>query len=222
MLLWAGVPLGVAAVLFVLGLRHWYKRMKEGAKFSYAGDTFRNPINAAITVSGFFIPLLCGGIGYLIEKSIPPHQLVPLVAAVVLFSVSVLLGLWNLFSMTLFPGDDDKVEIEPGGVWGFVPQFATQLAVMFGGLVVVLLYFLFVFDLKTSETKTIDAPAPIMVSKPLLRVGMNADDVQQSWGAPNQIVKSNQLAVWRYTAANSEFLITIRDHSVWSIEEKRK
>lgn len=220
MLLWAGLPLGIAIVIFVAACKHWHKKVAGGATFSYAGDTFRNPINAAITVSGFFIPLLCGGIGYLIEKSIPSRQLIPLLAAVILFSVSVLLGLWNLFSMTLFTGD--KVEIKKDGVWGFVPQFATQLSIMFGGLIVVLFYFLFVFDLKASETKSSDASASVMIARPALRAGIGPGDVTKAWGPPGQITNTNDTAVWHYSSDNSEFLITVRSNSVWSIEERRK
>src|ERR1700727_83819 len=112
MLLWAGIPILLAIVLFVAVLLLWWNRVKSGHKFVYPGEVFRNPINAALTVSGLFIPLLCGGISYFIENSVPPRQLVPLLAATILFGLSVMVGLWNLFSMTTFKYKNDEIEIK--------------------------------------------------------------------------------------------------------------
>src|SRR5437868_6817836 len=119
MLIWAGIPLLIAFLIFCLLCQYWEATVKKGA-IAYQPETLRAPINAALTVSGLILPLLCAAIEYLALQHVPPVKLIPLLAIVLLLALSMMVGLWNMFSMTACSGQ--TVTITTNFLTWFVPQ----------------------------------------------------------------------------------------------------
>jgi len=144
MLIWAGVPLLVTFLIFCCQCLYWEARAKNG-DVKYPLDTLRAPINSALSVSGFILPLLCGAIGYLAMQHVAPLKLIPLLAIALLLGFSMMVGLWNMFSMTASQGN--RITITTNSLTWFVPQVVAQLCLLFSSIVILMIYIFFSFDL---------------------------------------------------------------------------
>ncbi len=220
MMLWEGIPLTVTFLLFVGMCIYWYRRVKGTTEVKYEADTFRAPINAALSVSGFILPLLCGAIGYLSLQFVPPVQLVPLVAICALLGFSVMVGLWNMFSMTA--GQSTAISITAKQLTFFVPQFVAQLCLLFCGIIVLLIYVFFFFDLpKTAAPSLADPKTAILLVRPPIRAGIDATSILAAWGSPASVTKTNQGTEWHYFSTKTEFIVLLDDNAAVSVTERK-
>jgi hypothetical protein len=219
MLYWAGIPLVLALAIFLLLVRYWENTVKSKANgIPCSSEAFRGAINSALTVSGFMLPLLCGGIGYLALQLVAPSKLVPLVAITGLLALSIMVGLWNMFSMIGMPSG--TITITEDSLTWFVPQLVTQLCFLFFAIIVLLFYLLFSLDLPKTATIASTATASC-VTRPQIRLNMKQDDVEKAWGRPSSIDKAPQGDEWRYASPNVDTILLIKDAEVISITERK-
>ncbi|MEY2511029.1 MAG: hypothetical protein QOE26_1792 [Verrucomicrobiota bacterium] len=144
MLVWAGAPLLITLLVFCCQCLYWEAVAKKG-DVKYNLETLRAPINTGVSVSGLILPLLCGAIGYLALQRMDPIKLIPLLAVSLLLGLSMMVGLWNMFSMTA--SRNDEITITTSFLTWFVPQIVAQLCLLFLSIIVLLIYVFFSFDL---------------------------------------------------------------------------
>ena len=141
------VPLAVVLIIFFGLCSYWLRKIRAATnqKIEVDVDNFRQSINAALTVAGFIVPLICGAIAYFaLQPGTAQVELIPLVSATILFVASVFAGLWNIFSLTAANGN--KLELTEKRSGGFVAQFVIQLTLILFGFLVIGIYGLLVFD----------------------------------------------------------------------------
>lgn len=222
-------PLLLVGVIFVGFCFAWRRKIRAATdrKIVVRVDTFREPISAALTVAGFVVPLLCGAIGYFaLGVNVAPPKLIPLLGSALLLIFSVLVGLWNLFSLTAAKGENLEMTESHSG--GFVAQFVVQLALMFEGFAIILVYFLWLFQPGAAGGSTTAngvsgrEGASYSIDRPLLQVGLKGEDVRAAWGRPDSVSSDGPATLWRYHGPKMEFVITLRDGTVDSVLVQRK
>lgn len=222
-------PLLLVVVLFFGFCYSWRGKIRAAPdkKIIIRADTFRLPISAALTVAGFVVPLLCGGIGYFVlGEKIPPAKLLPLLGSALLLALSVIVGLWNIFSLTAAKGEN--LEMTETNSGGFVAQFVVQLALMCEGFAIIMVYFLWLFQPSvvtgSSAANAVSAKdgASYSIERPLLQVGLTGEEVRAAWGRPDSVSNDGPATVWRYHGQKMEFVITLRDGTVDSFLVQRK
>jgi hypothetical protein len=223
------VPLAIVVLLFRYYCRYYLEEIRAAPNKTICMrvDAFREPINAALTIGGIVVPLLCAAISFFaLEEKITPSQLVPLLCSTLLFVFSVLVGLWNIFSLTTAKGDDLKLTEKNNG--GFVAQFIVQLALMFAGFIVLAVYFLWFFQPAAGvvETPAADPPARAEANygsdRPFLPVGTKEEQVRATWGRPAAISADGDRVTWRYHDPKMDFVVILRDGVVDSVLMQRK
>jgi len=215
--LWLGIPLIATVLLARLIDRSWGKNLKDGKVFTFKAETLRNPMNTAIAVSGLVIPLVCTCLAYLAAQGTRPGNLAALIASLVLLSASVLVGLYNLFSMTECHGDD-VITIKADSFRFFIPAFVIQLLLLLDGVAVLVSYFIFSFSLVAPSGASIDNPG-VLIARPPLRVGMTVERMTQLWGEPE---RTDNRTNFYYSSSDSQFTVAVSNGLIWSVTERKR
>lgn len=182
MLLALGVPLAFVGLITCLLGKYWRQRRREKPK-EYVSSTFREPINAALSVAAFSVPLLCALVGYLVTTGVPARSLVCLYASTILFALSVVVGLWNMFSLTATDGD--KIKIDGENMWLFPAQVVSQFLLISLGGAVLVVYLTFFLEVSAKPAAADAMPAhPYFIAKPPVDISMKKSDIIASWGTP--------------------------------------
>jgi hypothetical protein len=218
MFCWAGIPLVLALMVFFLLVLYWEAQVRAKTSIACNPEAFRGAINSALSVSGFMLPLLCGGIGYLALQLVAPGKLVPLVAITGLLALSIMVGLWNMFSMTAIPSG--TVTITKNSLTWFVPQIVTQLWLLFLAIIVLLLYLFFSFDLPKTAVlgKTV---INLSTHRAPISLDMKQDEIEKAWGSPGSVSETSQGVEWRYPEHGTETILLIKNAELLSITERK-
>lgn len=197
--LWA--PLAMILIIFFSLCSYWLRKIRSAPtrKIEVDADNFRQSINAALTVAGFIVPLLCGAIAYFaFQPGFTRGELIPLVSATLLFVASVFVGLWNIFSLTAAQGN--KLELTENRSGGFVAQFVIQLTLIFFGFVVAGIHLLFFFNperARVLEAPTTQGGVTYRLEQPIDSVGMLDAKVRAARAIPFlQDCKNTSLRVY--------------------------
>jgi hypothetical protein len=219
MLVWAGIPILITLVFFCLLGLYWEAKVKPpNESIKYKTDTFTAPINSALSVTSLIMPLLCGAIGYLASQLVAPIELIPLLAIAGLLGLSIIVGLWNMFSLTA--SQNGEITITTKSLTWFVPQVVAQVCLLFSSVVVLLIYVFFFFDLPKPVASS-NSRVASLIARPPISVGTQEGAITKAWGLPASVQSTDHGTEWHYPSSNSEFILSIDKGIVVSVTERK-
>lgn len=228
------IPMLLSMLIYKVIKGLWEKNLDERKsadknfnEIEYKAETFRNPINLSVTVTGFVIPLICGLIAYLLttESAEQTKKLSLLFASFSIFLFTMFLGLYLSYSLASVSPNNDSFKISKKENLAFPALFTAQLTLLFMGMVLLFSFLIFRFELKnTSEYKTTDFRKDAEVVEVLrqrIKIGTNEKTVIKHWGRPDSVKKFKEKGEIQfiYCSPTSSYTITFRDSIVVSILE---
>lgn len=178
------------------GVAIWFASRYYGSfvtkPMKFKADYLKAPTSNALTVLGLVVPILVALTSYLYSNR-PTANYGSLLATIVLYFMVLIVAIWETFSLLQKAQTDDTIEL-------IYPQdrvYVTGLGLMYGMLVLGLLFFayFFLFEIRPAEAVansagTLSALRPMeavyLVERPLLQVDETKADVLRLWGQPSR------------------------------------
>jgi hypothetical protein len=148
-------------------------------------DYFRIPTNNALVVLGLLVPILTALAAYLYTSD-PSGQYSFLLASISVLFVVLIVAIWETFALLGKAQDGDLITVT-------LPADRPHIVcmgVMYGFLLLGLMYFALFFLFELSPTKTTgkqgeqNLGGSYSLMKPAARIGQQKDDLMKSWGQP--------------------------------------
>jgi hypothetical protein len=179
-----GFQLGFAAVwaATIWRVSIYVNKGVESRKLN--ADYLKTPTSNVLTVLGLTVPILVALISYLYTSQ-PKSDYGSLLSTTTLYFVVLLIAIWETFAILKKAGDDDKLTL----TYPADRRFVTGLGLMYGMLILGLIYFasFFLFEV-SAPVRTPDTAVAVSANQTLLRrelyVNTTRDEMVRAWGAP--------------------------------------
>jgi hypothetical protein len=213
-LCWFGVPILITILVFVLLCWAWNKKTQK-----LRADTIMNPINTAITVASFIVPLQVAAIAYIVVtlEIVEGTTLTIIASSTLLFAVSVFVGLWNNFSLVTISDDSGTVEIKPGRSSYFPAQIVSQFTLVVLGLFLLLFIDTTEFLQKSPEVPKADDRKVILLSRPEVTHDTAVLELLSLWGKPDVKIEKDSATIFIYHADKSRYEIKTKRNRILEI-----
>lgn len=218
-------PPAILSLLAVwLTARAWDNGFAQGEKvISIAADAFRNPINSGITVAGLVLPIVAALIAFLAKGGKLEEPIYPILAAgLCTLWFSIVVGLYNNYSLATVTKQDGHIEITPDKNTYVPAVFVAQLVLLVGALLIVVLAVVFCPKPQNAKRPPVKAVHQYPILRPAIRVGAPEDVVYATWGTPQSKRVTNNTTEICYETENSHIVVRIANNLVVFIEEKTK
>ena len=218
------IPLALVYVVYVFINRIWRKFTKQrNEQLIYKAETFRNPINLSVTVTGLIIPLISVLLAYLMKSEFLKQieQLSGLFASLFILSVSMFWGLWLSYSLATASPNDDSFKITKTKNWKLPASFASQLFLLIIGILLLIWFLLFRLEFNTS-LKHNNLSEQHEVFRKRISIGSGEIELRKNWGEPHSINPSEKGRVKKYVYhyPDSIYTFTFKDGKLVSFQEE--
>ncbi len=221
---WASVliPATITLVLFIILFIYWNNSfVSKPEPVILHAESLQNPINTGITAAFLVIPLLSSLVAYLYVKvSSAPNEFSLLVASLVVFSFSIIIGFWNNYSFATLTRNDGTIEITKEKNI-FIPAFfVSQLALLLSAIILVVIFCFLQLSPLAHTTKIVKTSSIFPILRQPLRIEMSKDTIVSLWGQPERETKKGTDILYIYKTPNSRIEITISNDKIIRIIEE--
>ena len=178
--------------------------------------------NTGITVAGIAVPLIAGLAAYVYSQlSQSPHDVAFLVAGLIVTALSVLAGLWAVYSLATVAGGAETIEVHKKQNTYMGANLVLQLALLICGCALVSAYVVGLDFTKQRLTTSVEPSRPAVLRRHVV-IGEPAAEVTRAWGPPDTSKQDATAVVNSYTTAASTIDVRLEGGVVVQITEKRK
>jgi len=215
------IPVIVTLAIFIILWRYWDKSfVSDPSPVNLHSESLRNPINTGITVASLVIPIISSLVAYLyIKVSNTPTEFSLLISSLVLFSLSIIVGIWNNYSFATLTKSDGTLEISKETNTSIPAFFVSQLVLLLSAIILVVVFCFFQLSYLSPTTKKLEN-SDISILRQPLRINMTNDYVVSLWGLPAKEIKKGKNIIYIYQTPNSSVEITISNKKVIRILEQ--
>ena len=176
------VALGWAIILWLAS--RYYSKALSGQKVTVKADYLKAPTTTALTVLGLVVPILVALTSYLYVTE-PNANYGSLLSTIILYFGVLILAIWETFAILQKATPQDTVDL----TYPDDRKFVTALGLMYGMLVLGLLYFAYFFLVEVRPNAPTAglarwAGASYFVQRPAIKIDNDRTTVYGSWGTP--------------------------------------
>ena len=221
------ISLAISLIISILIGRSWIKSTRNNKTIELNTESFRNPINTGITVSGFLLPMIVGIMTFSFSNnSNPIEKDFYVFSSIVLIIISIFFGLWNTYSLATLTDSDGKFKITSSENTTFPAIFVFQLSIL---LFAIIYFGLFGYNNISKPKVKEEIPqskalnlGDILINKTFIPVQNHKDLVLESWGIPNEIKNSDSIEYYLYSSTQYDFTFEIKNDTIININQKLK
>jgi hypothetical protein len=216
------IGLAFSCVFFALAARPYKVEAANAIKLK--SDVLISACNTAITVAGIGTPILAAIFAYAsLQTTQPPGSLAYLACAITLITLSVLSGLWTVFSLACIGREQGVFSVDNSSNTYLPSYLVFQLSLLFMGTAALVLYLLFGLSAKNPGIAT-ESPGPAAaIVRRAISIGNSGSDVEHAWGVPDTISRAAATTtILHYRTPQSTIDVGLESDQVVSIQERKK